>query len=364
MRSVVILCCIKPFEDKINCSAKEFLNLASCIGEVDKIMIFSRKKIVKMFIQFKPGTFIESSFEEISNTECSFGKIQMFKSERTEIVFHNTNPNDSWLFKDDQEPSSQLISQNPNETEQKNNPTKLNSEKPLAFDPNSEKLLCKKTLVQKPLHSQQFVSNIYHLTPNLNQINNNLLMIQNCNDLPLQFDSFLKILAIFGKINDFRISQRKSSAFVHYKSNKSAQTALLELHNFKFLESYLSVSFASQANQELCVPSRRATSSEIRRTNKAKNQLKNTANQPNRRITKLLLLQPIPAEFTLHHLMILLNDFINQESIVNVEKVGNNEFLAKIVDIYESARLYAQIEGFRLNNSRIRPSFLNENNSM
>ena len=48
----VILCCIKTQKDKTGFSAENFRNFASSFGNVDKIVIFSRKAIVKLFVSY------------------------------------------------------------------------------------------------------------------------------------------------------------------------------------------------------------------------------------------------------------------------------------------------------------------------
>lgn len=97
VRPTIVLCCIKPYPGREGFSAGEFLSIASGLGKVAKIIIFSRKTIVKLFVEFWESSPSQREVDLLSSTECEFGKIQAFLSDKPGVRCEQTDPNDFWF---------------------------------------------------------------------------------------------------------------------------------------------------------------------------------------------------------------------------------------------------------------------------
>lgn len=94
--SAILLCCVKPAAGKECFTAEEFIRVVGEYGPVLQIIVFSRKTIVKLFVQFSSPQSASSAIQSLSQAECEFGKIQVFPSDKPSIRCDQTDPRDYW----------------------------------------------------------------------------------------------------------------------------------------------------------------------------------------------------------------------------------------------------------------------------
>ena len=92
MEYQILLCCITPFENHDLIDESSIRKVFEKYVGVKNIKIFRREKQIKAFVEID-GTAIETCFKKIHLKKCDIGKITLYVSNKTHVVFGNKKRN-------------------------------------------------------------------------------------------------------------------------------------------------------------------------------------------------------------------------------------------------------------------------------
>lgn len=94
MESSIILCCINPLDCGTAITNEILFELFAAYGDVQEVLIFSRKVLIKAFVEFANPEIAQKILSTQISAPPSFGKIKLYKSHKRSILRKTSQPAD------------------------------------------------------------------------------------------------------------------------------------------------------------------------------------------------------------------------------------------------------------------------------
>ena len=361
MRTEIFLCCLKLISQTNDLTAADFVQFASQFGKVRQIVIFSRKKIVKLFVEISEDDLCKNQLSILSFSECSFGKIQTFISKKKFIKPEKEIIGDYWSS---ESPSSLNNPKIPLKLDNNSNgfinslKIKNLNNKPVSKKPIPNLCLWKNKIVQDflslltssencSLDSKSIIYTLPHILK-IKQFNFNLISV----------NMFANLFALWGNIKQVLISKQLKTAFIDFDFHFQAKTALNFLQGFPFYEFPLLISFVAKIKDKYLTGNQDYLTNISYWNRGHNNPLVVSLSNQSPIFTQFLTFSNVSCFVNVNSLRILVYQFISSGTVLIIHQLSKNKFLVCFPNIFESIKVLSQLQGFEVDNKRLQLLFV------
>lgn len=361
MRTEIFLCCLKLTNQTNNLTAADFVQFASQFGKVRQIVIFSRKKIVKLFVEISEDGLCKNQLSILSFSECSFGKIQSFISNKKSIKPEKEIPGDYWSSE-----SSSTLNNTKIPLKLGNNSTCFNNSliiknlnnKPVSTKPIANLYLWKNKIVQDFLSLPNSSENcsldskpIMHTLPHI-------LKIKQFNFHIINANMFANFFAPWGNIKQVLVSKQLRTAFIDFDFHFQAKSALNSLQGFPFYEFPLLISYVAKIKDKYLTGNQDYPANISYWNRVHNNPLVRPLPNQSPIFTQFLTFSNVSCFVNVFSLRILVYEFISSGTVLITHQLYKNKFLVCFPNIFESIKVLSQLQGFEVDNKRLQLLFV------
>jgi len=377
MSSAIILFCIKPNTGCENLTAADFLATAQVIGEPQTIIIFSRKTIVKLFVQFVEKSLGNDALAIAQAIDCPFGKMQAFFSDKPSIRCEQNDPADYWLADGLQTtlvppiatqdrpaiggsvPSRRIGSCSAydqlSHLETSTNPLPPPSRSMLPSLSNTTSVVSPTV----PVTPSQFLNSHPLDHPSI-QLPSNILLIRNFDPKDLQASQLATLLFTWGHVREILVSKKHHLAFAsfHTPADAAIAAARRELAGLKLSSAPLLPETVNDIHPKY-IPTAAKPDSHLYIWRSPPQQfITSLAPNPAIRITRYLLVSDASPFLSELALTILVAETARPNEIRWTQRVNRSTFIMELGSLPDSVRTLAILQGQRLDASRLSLTFL------
>jgi RNA recognition motif-containing protein len=216
MKSSIILCCIHPFQNEEEVSTDKISDLINHFGKVIDIVLFSKGKTWKFFVEMASETDLELVINNLNKATLKFGKINVYRSckkklKREKILLSK--------FQENQE------NEEVNNLDLESGHSIYNEEDTLMFKIPYDYFLDNE--IESVCNSQT------------DHIKKKIIFFQLSNLLKITSQILLNLFGCFGNIKKLVLNIRKKFGLVEFQTQRQTELALknlqsVEIFNNKF----------------------------------------------------------------------------------------------------------------------------------
>lgn len=268
MKTKMILCCLKPFNDSQE-KVENFhlISIFEKYGKIKAVKIFEREKLIKAFLEFEEIKSAETCLSHFEGETTIFGKLKIYPSKKKlivndiqlsskSIIQHGLNSQISFVSKF---PQANVYTKNDISTYKKQNLNIFpqNSTQNLHRSNNhidehtiSEKSSTNNHLLDNHQPNKHFNNNPYtkKITSSEDLININdqhfnpemkVLCLNLQGHSSIHFESFLNLFGYFGLLTKVLLFKSQRQVLIEFKTEIDMQNSIRALRNFSFFGSSL-----------------------------------------------------------------------------------------------------------------------------
>lgn len=399
--STILLCCVKPLAGKECFTAEEFLKVVGQLGHVLQIIIFSRKTIVKLFVEFSDHQAANKAYQTLMQADCEFGKIQAFPSDKPSIRCEQVDQRDYWIeshripyLRNPFHLSSDRLQSHSNDQSSDSLPASSNTQKSTILT-YSTKTTQNDTFSQS---LEQFCDNpdgSYRLFgtlddscssgPSFFPIQNNnqqqtfwnikrdkelalyaeppsILLIHNFDHKSLEATNVAGLLSCWGVVKEVLVSKRHHLSFVTFatRSRECASVTARELSGNRLFAGPLQLEVVTDIHPKYIPNSSRPDSKRLIFRKIQTDIFTGVKPRLDTHVSRYLLITGASVFLTEESLITLLMEIGRPRSVMAVKRESPTVFQVITRNLSESVRLVALLQGLLVDDSRLVVQFTKE----